>query len=110
MLSWSQAVREENRDTGVRMACIVPGVTATNLDGNGHGERRGVLDAVGISQPDEVAKAAVDALEENAAQSIVGANNQLLQAGFGLLPDTLKARLISKARGAPEESDNIGPG
>ena len=110
MLSWSQAIREENRDTGVRVACIVPGVTETNLDGDGHGERRGMLDAVGISQPDEVAKAAVDALEENAAQSIVGANNKILQMAQGLLPDSLKARLISKARGAPEESDNIGPG
>jgi len=110
MLSWSQAIREENRDTGVRVACIVPGVTETNLDGDGHGERRGILDAVGISQPDEVAKAAVDALEENAAQSIVGANNKILQMAQGLLPDSLKARLISKARGAPEESDNIGPG
>lgn len=110
MLSWSQAVREENRDTGVRVACIVPGVTDTNLDGDGHGERRGVLDAVGIDQPENVAKAAVDALEENAAQSIVGANNKLLQVAQGLLPDSIKARLISKARGAPDEGDNIGPG
>lgn len=109
ILSWSQAVREENRDTGVRVACIVPGVTETNLDGDGHGERRGLLDAVGIDQPEDVAKAAVDALEENSAQSIVGTNNKLLQAGLGLLPDSLKARLISKARGAPEESDDTGP-
>ncbi|MCB4804221.1 SDR family NAD(P)-dependent oxidoreductase [Methylobacterium brachiatum] len=109
MLSWSQAVREENRDTGVRVACIVPGVTETNLDGDGHGERRGLLDAVGIDQPEDVAKAAVDALEENAAQSIVGTNNKLLKVAQGLLPDSLNARLISKARGAPEESDNVGP-
>lgn len=108
VLSWSQAIREENRDTGVRVACIVPGVTETNLDGDGHGERRGVLDAVGIDQPEDVAKAAVDALEENAAQTIVGANNKLLQAGLGLLPDSLKARMISKARGAPDEGDNVG--
>ncbi len=107
MLSWSQAVREENHDTGVRVACIVPGVTQTNLDGDGHGERRGLLDAVGIDQPEDVAKAAVDALEDNAAQSIVGANNKLLQMAQGLLPDAVKARLISKARGAPEESDNV---
>ncbi|SFI50269.1 SDR family NAD(P)-dependent oxidoreductase [Methylobacterium brachiatum] len=109
MLSWSQAVREENRDTGVRVACIVPGVTETNLDGDGHGERRGLLDAVGIDQPEDVAKAAVDALEENAAQSIVGTNNKLLKVAQGLLPDSLNARLISKARGAPEESDNVAP-
>ncbi len=87
----------------------MPGVTETNLDGDGHGERRGLLDAVGIDQPEDVAKAAVDALEENAAQSIVGLNNKLAKAVQGLLPDALNARLISKARGAPEESDNVGP-
>lgn len=108
MLSWSQAVREENRDTGVRVACIVPGITETNLDGDGHGERRGALDAVGIDQPETVAKAAVDALEENAAQSIVGTNNKLLQVAQGLVPDSIMARFVSKARGAPEESDNVG--
>ncbi|MET0527337.1 MAG: SDR family NAD(P)-dependent oxidoreductase, partial [Microvirga sp.] len=108
MLSWSQAVREENRDTGVRVACIVPGITETNLDGDGHGERRGALDAVGIDQPETVAKAAVDALEENSAQSIVGTNNKLLKVAQGLVPDSVMARFVSKARGAPEESDNVG--
>jgi short-subunit dehydrogenase len=63
MLSWSQAIREENIDTGVRIAMIVPGITETNLDGQGHGERRGALDAVGIDKPETVAKAAVDAYE-----------------------------------------------
>lgn len=101
VLPWSQAIRQENRDTGVRVACIVPDVTDTNLDGDGHGEHRGILDAIGIDRLEDVAKTAVDALEENAAQSIVGGNNKLLQVGLGLLPDSLKARLISKSQAPP---------
>lgn len=108
MLSWSQAVREENRETGVRIACIVPGVTETNLDGQGHGERRGPIDMVGIDQPEDVAKAAVDAYEENAAQSIVGANNKIYETVISFLPASVRAHFIAKARGAPEESDDVG--
>ena len=108
MLSWSQGIREENIDTGVRVAMIVPGITSTNLDGNGHGERRGALDAVGIDQPETVAKAAIDAYEANAAQQIVGTNNWLMQAALHLVPDSIKASMINSARGKPEESDDIG--
>lgn len=108
MLSWSQAIREENKDTGVRIAMIVPGITETNLDGQGHGERRGALDAVGIDKPETVAKVAVDAYEENAAQKIVGWNNWAMQTALSLVPDSIKASMVATARGKPEDSDDIG--
>lgn len=74
ILSWSQAIREENLhcNTGVRIAQIVPGVTETNLDGKGHGEKRGPIEWVDVDQPADVAKAAVDALVGNAAAKAVG--------------------------------------
>lgn len=108
MLSWSQAIREENIDTGVRIAMIVPGITETNLDGQGHGERRGALDAVGIDKPETVAKAALDAYEENAAQKIVGWNNWAMQTALSLVPDSIKASMVASARGQPEDSDDVG--
>lgn len=105
VISFSQAIREENRDTGVRFACIVPGVTETNLDGQGHGERRGALDWVGIADPEDVAKVAVDVLEANDAARIHGWNNRLLQAAQDLLPKSVNAHLIAKARGRPGDED-----
>lgn len=108
MWSWSQAIREENIESGVRIAMIVPGITSTNLDGDGHGERRGTLDAVGIHEPKDVATAAVNAYEANAAETIVGINNRLMQGALHLLPASTKASLVHKSRGDPEESDNIG--
>lgn len=108
MWSWSQAIREENIDKGVRVAMIVPGITETNLDGDGHGERRGTLDAVGIHMPREVAVAALDAYEANAAEKIVGWNNALMQGVLHVLPAATKATLIHKSRGDPEEADDIG--
>lgn len=108
MLSWSQAIRQENIDTGVRIATIVPGITETNLDGDGHGERRGALDAIGIDKPETVGKAAVDAYEANSSGTIVGANNSLMQAALHLVPASVKASMVASARGKPEESDDIG--
>jgi len=107
ILSWSQAIREENRvrDTGVRIAQVVPGVTETNLDGEGHGEKRGPIEWVGVDKPADVAKVAVDALVENAAAKVVGWNNWAFHASLSLLPDSAKAMLVSASRGAPGEEN-----
>ena len=107
ILSWSQAIREENRhrDTGVRIAQVVPGVTETNLDGKGHGEKRGPIEWVGVDKPESVGKVAVDALVENAAAKVVGWNNWAFHAGMNVLPDSAKAMLVSASRGVPKEDD-----
>jgi short-subunit dehydrogenase len=107
ILSWSQAIREENRhrDTGVRIAQVVPGVTETNLDGKGHGEVRGTIEWVGVDQPADVAKVAVDAFEENAAAKVVGWNNKAFQIVMNTLPDSAKAMLVSASRGSPREEE-----
>jgi short-subunit dehydrogenase len=99
--TFSQAIRQENMDKGVRVACVIPGVTETNLDGQGHGERRGFLDIIGIDQPADVAKVAVDALEDNAAARIVGWNNKALTAALHLLPHATIAGVVAKSRGPP---------
>ena len=105
VISFSQAIREENRGTGVRIACIVPGVTDTNLDGDGHGERRGALDMVGTADPADVGKAAVDVLEANEAARTYGWNNKALAAVQNMLPDSINAQLIAKSRGKPGEDE-----
>jgi short-subunit dehydrogenase len=103
--TFSQAIREEQTqiESGVRIACVVPGITETILDGRGHGERRGTLDMVGIDQPETVAKVAVDALEDNAPGRIVGWNNKLLTAATSLLPSSTMANLVAASRGPPEQ-------
>jgi short-subunit dehydrogenase len=105
VLSFSQAIREENiqGDTGIRIACVVPGVTETNLDGQGHGERRGPIEKIGVDQPEDVAKVAVDALRDNAAERVVGWNNYAFHTAMGLLPDSVNAKVIAMSRGPPGE-------
>jgi len=105
VVSFSQAIREENRENGVRVACIVPGITETNLDGNGHGERRGVIDIIGIDQPEDVAKGAVDVLEANEPASVFGWNNKLFRVAQEYLPSAWNSHRIAKSRGEPTEDD-----
>lgn len=97
VLSLARAVHEEHRDTGVRIACVVPGVTDTNLAGEGAGgEKRGVLEAVSVKEPGEVARVAVDALEASDPARTVGWANRALQAGLAVVPEQVKARAIGK--------------
>lgn len=105
VVSFSQAIREENRETGVRVACIVPGITETNLDGSGNGERRGVIDLVGIDQPVDVAKGAVDVLEANEPASVFGWNNRLFKVAQEYLPSAWNSHRIAKSRGEPTADD-----
>jgi short-subunit dehydrogenase len=103
VLSFSQAIREENiqGNTGIRIACVVPGVTNTNLDGQGHGETRGPIEKIGVDQPEDVAKVAVDALQDNAAERVVGWNNYAFHTAMGLLPDSVNAKVVAMSRGPP---------
>lgn len=87
----------------MRFAQVVPGVTETNLDDAGHGERRGPIEWVGVDQPDRVAKVAVDAYEENAAAKVVGWNNAAFRTAMNVLPDSTIASVVAKSRGAPEK-------
>ena len=105
VMTFSQGIRQEQltMKTGVRIACIVPGVTETNLDGEGRGETRGPISKVGIDQPSDVAKVAVDAYEENAAAKIVGWNNYIFHAMQGVLPASTIAAGVAAARGKPGE-------
>ena len=96
--SFSQAVREENRNTGVRIAQIVPGITETQLDGEGLGERRGKLDIVGRHKPEDVAAQAIDAYVANSAEQVVGLGNKILRAGVAMVPSAATAALVANSR------------
>jgi phosphotransferase system IIB component len=66
---------------------------------------RGTIEWVGVDQPADVAKVAVDAFEENAAAKVVGWNNKAFQIVMNTLPDSAKAMLVSASRGSPREEE-----
>lgn len=97
LLSFSEALRNELKDTGVTVTALMPGATETNFF-----HRAGMDDTkVGASEKDdpaEVAKDGFEALMAGKDKVIAGAFKNKLQGGLGsrILPETVKAELHRK--------------
>jgi len=96
LLSFSEAIRNELKDTGITVTALMPGPTETNFF-----HRANMEDTkVGASKKDdpaEVAKEGFEALMEGKDKVIAGSFTNVLQAEGGrLLPDSVKAELHRK--------------
>lgn len=83
--SFALALRDELKDTGVSVSCLMPGVTDTEFF-----ERAGMLDTkVGAGKkmdPAEVAKIGYDAMQEGEADVVAGWKNKLAVALSNITP------------------------
>jgi len=84
--SFALALRNEIKDTGVTVTCLMPGVTDTNFF-----ERAGMMDTqVGTQQdkddPAEVAEVGFKAMLDGEADVVVGLSNKLQVAMSGIVP------------------------
>ena len=99
VLSYTHALREELRGTGVGAATLCPGPVRT-----GFGEAAGIPDEEAEKslpkflweEPDTVAKAAVKGLASGKGVIIPGAANRIAAAANHLLPRGLVTRLVAR--------------
>lgn len=89
--SFSYALRNELKDTGVTVTCLMPGVTDTDFF-----ERADLLDTkVGSDEhkadPADVAKAGFDAMENGDAAVVAGLSNKLRVALANIIPNEMLA-------------------
>ena len=88
--SFSYALRNELKGTGVTVTCLMPGATDTDFFA-----RADLLDTkVGTEDKDDpadVAKAGFDAMEKGEAGVIAGISNKIRAALANLVPDTMLA-------------------
>jgi short-subunit dehydrogenase len=97
LLSFSEALRNELKDTGVTVTALMPGATETNFF-----HRAGMDDTkVGASEKDSAAEVARDgfkALMAGEDKVIAGAFKNKLEGGLGarILPETVKAEIHRK--------------
>jgi uncharacterized protein len=88
--SFSYALRNELKDSGVTVTCLMPGATDTNFF-----ERADMLDTkVGQGKKDDpadVAKAGFKAMQDGDAGIVYGAKNKLEVAMTRMVPDTMLA-------------------
>lgn len=112
LLSFSEALRNELKDTGVTVTALMPGATETNFF-----HRAGMDDTkVGASEKDSAAEVARDgfkALMAGEDKVIAGSFKNKLQGGVGarILPETTKAELhrkMAEPDSAPEKKKAVG--
>lgn len=106
VLSYTESLRSELRDTGVTATALCPGPVATGLDdvaGFSVGERAAVLPGFMWKSADEVARAGIDGLAANKARVVPGRANWLAAAFCRFAPQEQLLPLLAR-RGLPMKS------
>ena len=99
VLSYTQSLREELRKTGVVAATVCPGPVDTGFGeaaGFSMEEARALLPAFLWKTPAEVAKAAVDGLDEGKAVIVPGGFNRAAAVLYHLAPRRLLLPLLAR--------------
>ena len=95
VLSFTEAIREELRDTDITVTALMPGVTDTDFFNKADmQDSKAIQDKEAMADPAEVAKDGYDALMAGKDKVISGFKNKL-QVGMGnLTPDSLVAKQV----------------
>lgn len=94
VLSFSEALWEEARDTGVKVSCLCPGPTASKFrERAGTGKTRVSQTGTPMTSM-EVAQMGYDAWKANTRVEVTGARNRLVATLAPLLPRTMVLKLI----------------
>jgi hypothetical protein len=91
--SFTQAVHEEVRSSGVRVSAVCPGFTRTEFQQRSGATSDGMPDFVWQSA-DEVARGALDALDRNRAVWMPGALNTVTGWVSATLPDVVTRKTV----------------
>jgi short-subunit dehydrogenase len=105
VLSFSEALWEENRVFGIKVMALCPGVTETNFFNAAHVNKPPLRSA---QTPEEVVDAALKGLRRGRSHIISGWTNYLLAESERLVPRSLIARIIGRALRPTFEETVIG--
>ena len=98
VLSFTQALREELRGTGVRALALCPGLTKTEFQTRAGYETKGLAGRL-WQTADEVVETALAALERDAGVCTPGFQNKAAAAATNLVPRRLQARIAGLISG-----------
>lgn len=95
VLSFTTAVREEVKDSGVTLTALMPGVTDTDFFNKaGMNDSKAVQDKEAMADPADVAKAGYDALMAGEDRVIAGFKNKVQVSAANLMPDSNVAHTL----------------
>jgi uncharacterized protein len=92
VLSFSEALAEEVRKTGVRVQCLCPGYTRTEFQTTAEYETSRIPKAV-WQTPEQVVDASLAALDRGKVLCIPGPHNKVAAIGSGFLPRVVRRKL-----------------
>jgi short-subunit dehydrogenase len=92
VLSFSEALAEELRGTGIRVLALCPGSVATEMDVFAH--NKGLLGRLPSLSAKQVVKAGLDGLSDGRVVSVVGGFNRLLPFLDRVMPRSVARRLM----------------
>jgi uncharacterized protein len=95
--SFSMALRNEIKDTGVSVSCLMPGPTDTEFFQRAHMETTKVAnDPKMMMEPDEVAKIGFQAMLKGEADVVAGMKNRMQVAMSKVMPSQATAQMHRK--------------
>ncbi len=96
VLSWSEALATELKDTGVKVTALCPGATDTDFFPKAGMEEVYGFQKGGVMAPQDVAKAGYDGMVREDLFVVPGAMNKMLVAARRLLSDGAQASISEK--------------
>ncbi|PZU83244.1 MAG: oxidoreductase [Chryseobacterium sp.] len=95
--SWSEAIREELKDSGISVTALLPGPTDTDFFNKANMNQSKILsDKDNLANPADVAKDGYDALMNGDDKVISGLNNKLTVAMANMTSDSMAAHRMSE--------------
>jgi len=106
ILSWSEAIREELKDSGITVTALLPGPTDTDFFNKADMNRSKILqDRKDLSSPEEVAIDGYNALMNGEDKIISGFKNKLTVAMTNLATDDMAAHRMGEMQKPITESN-----
>lgn len=97
ILSWSEAIREELKDTGITVTALLPGPTDTDFFNKADMNESKILEEKdSFSSPEEVAIDGYNALMNGDDKVVSGLKNKLTVAMSNIAPDSLAAHRMGE--------------
>ncbi len=97
VLSFTSAIREELKDSGVTITALLPGVTDTDFFNKaGMNESKAVQDKEAMADPAKVAKDGYEALMDGDDRVISGIKNKVQIGTANLMPDSTVAHQLNE--------------
>lgn len=104
--SWTQAIRNEVKDTGVTITTLLPGATETDFFNKADMEESKIVQETKMSDPADVAQDGYKALMSGDDKVISGLKNKVQVAMSNILPESMVAENMHKQQAPVDKKDN----